>query len=414
MKLIGLFPSLYDLRLSLRNTLRHRARTAIAISAVGFGVVALLLAGGFINWSLWALRESTIESRLGHIQIVRPGFIESGAANPFFYRLPDNAPELRSIAAMPHVKAVAPRVGFSGLISHGETTMSFIGEGVDAQKEEEISRGVVISQGSGLSVADPKGIIVGEGLAANLGIGVGDKVVLLANTASGGVNGVEVRVRGLFSTFTKAFDDAALRVPIATAQELLRTNGAHSWVLLLDKTENTDAVMAQLKKELDAGKLQFIPWFDLADFYNKTAALFSRQVYVVYVIIALVIVLSISNTLIMSVLERTGEIGTLMATGTTRKKIQQMFVSEGVILGMLGGAIGVLFGIILAQIISYIGIPLPPPPGSNRAFTGQIMVTFSLSVTALAIAVGTTLLASFYPAWKASRLTIVDALRHNR
>ena len=157
-----------------------------------------------------------------------------------------------------------------------------------------------------------------------------------------------------------------------------------------------------------------MPWTDLADFYFKTVRLFSRQVGVVQVITALIIMLSISNTLTMSVLERTGEIGTLLAIGSRRADILRQFVAEGCLLGLCGGTLGLTIGMILAWLISAIGIPMPPPPGMSTGITGSILVTWPLAASSFLIAVGATIVASIYPAWKASRMVIVDALRHNR
>jgi len=92
----------------------------------------------------------------------------------------------------------------------------------------------------------------------------------------------------------------------------------------------------------------------------------------------------------------------------------RLFVTEGLILGVFGGITGVMVGYALARAISYLGIPMPPAPGMTTGFTGQIRVTLWLASQALIIAIITSLLASLYPAWKASRLNIVDALRHNR
>jgi putative ABC transport system permease protein len=255
---------------------------------------------------------------------------------------------------------------------------------------------------------------VGQGLAGNLGVKVGDKVVLLANTQTGGVNAVEGRVRGLFSTVTKAYDDRAIRLRLPLAQSLLRTQGTHRWVVLLHNTAETQGVVQALRQHLEGKPYEVVPWFQLADFYKKTVALFSTQVKVMKVIIALIIVMSIANTMIMTVMDRTGEIGTMMALGRTRTQIMRLFVIEGALLGVAGGVVGVLVGILLAQVISAIGIPMPPPPGMARGFTGGIDVSWSLAVDALVLALVTTLLASVYPAWKASRMVIIDALRHNR
>lgn len=407
-------------RIAWRNILRQRRRTAAALAAVAFGVIALIVAGSFIDWILWATRETTIHSHLGHVQVTRKGFQENGVADPFSYLL---APDLNArgvLEATPQVKVLAPRLNFSGLASHGDATVSFVGEGVLPEREQAIhrahklARSVNIVAGEDLDPAAPDGVILGEGLAANLGVKPGDQLVLLAKPRSGSLNAVEVRVRGLFATISKAYDDSALRVPLATARTLLRASGDHRLVLLLDRTENTPRTLAQFKRQFGEAELEFTPWYELADFYNKTARLFSAQTTVVKLIIAIIIVLSISNTLMMSVMERTGEIGTSMALGITRMRVLAQFVSEGLLIGLLGGAIGAVLGIAATLALSAIGIPMPPPPGQSWGYTAELRLTPGIVWDAFLLAVVTTLLASLYPAWKASRLVIVDALRFNR
>jgi len=311
---------------------------------------------------------------------------------------------------------LAPRLAFNGLISHEETTVSFMGEGIDPEKESMVSRQMNIVRGQNLSSLDATEVILGVGLAENLGMEPGDTAVLLVTTESGGINAVEARVSGVFQTPTKAFDDVALRVPLAMANELLRVSGTHRWVLLLNETAQTDEMVERLRVQfpIQSARLQFVPWHELADFYKKTTVLFSRQVNFVQLIIAVIIVLSISNTFIMSVVERTGEIGTMMALGHKRKSIMQIFVSEGIVLAVVGATVGLALGLGLATLISKVGIPMPPPPGMAVSFTGEILVTWPLAAGAATIAIVATVLASLYPSWKASRLEIVDALRHNR
>ena len=405
-----------DVLLALRSLLRQPRRTAIALSAIGFGVIALLLAGGFMEWIFWAMREAAIQSQLGHIQIVRTDYLERGAADPYRYFMPERGAEQRYLEGVDHVREVVPQVNFSGLISHGDATVSFIAQGVDPAKEAVFSRGLTITGGEALSPGHAQGILLGEGLAANLGASPGDTVVLLTTTASGGINAIEGKVQGIFFTANKEFDDAALRLPLGLAQSLLQVQGVHRWLLMLDETDRTDAVASRIQAHFAAegAQLEAVPWYRLADFYNKTVALFSRQLGVVAIIIGLIIVLSISNTLIMSVLERTREIGTLLALGNRRREVLGLYVAEGLWLGVIGGLAGVLIGVALAQIISSVGIPMPPPPGMKRGYSGEIMLTGSLIVGVLLLAVVSTLLASLYPAWKASRMVIVDALRHGR
>lgn len=403
-----------DLTLAFRNVIRQRRRSLFALATICGGVIALMLAGGFTQWIFDNMRESTIHAQLGHVQIVRPGFFDKGLADPYSYLLPKDDPLIERIRQTEGVRTITPRLVFTGLISHDESSIGFSGEGVDPEREKELSRDLHIVAGQPLSADEPNGIVVGEGLAANLGIKTGDKIVLLGATRKGGLSAVECRVRGLFMTATKAYDDAFLRAPLPIAQQLTRTSGATSWVVLLDRTADTDSFIANAKAQAGRDDIQFVAWHELADFYKKTVVLMSKQIGGVELMIALIIVLSISNTLTMSVIERTGEIGTVMALGLKGSGVLRMFILEGLMLGLLGGIIGVIAGSLLAAIISHIGIPMPPPPGMARGFTGQINISAGLVFKALSLAVFTTLLASILPAWQASRMIIVDALRHQR
>jgi putative ABC transport system permease protein len=185
-------------------------------------------------------------------------------------------------------------------------------------------------------------------------------------------------------------------------------------VVLLNDTAQTDTMVVQLRNRLPRSDFEIVPWYVLADFYNKTVTLFAKQIQGIKLIIALIILFSISNTMMMNVMERIGEIGTYMALGTKRIGIMQRFMSEGILLGCLGGIFGLAIGLLLAITISSVGIPMPPPPGMARGYTGEILVTRNIALESLMLVVGTTVAASIYPAWKASRMQIVDALRHNR
>ncbi|MDQ6620485.1 MAG: FtsX-like permease family protein [Pseudomonadota bacterium] len=405
-----------DFFIAARNLTRNRRRGITALLTIAIAVIAMVLADGFSQWIFWAMREGTIQSQLGHIQVERPGYHTSGAADPFRFVLPNTAPEFAAIEQMPGVKIVAPRVSVTGLVSHGDVTVSFLGEGVDPAKEAELSKAFRIVSGKDLTARGSREVILGRGLARNLGVEPGDKVALLANTGSGSINAVEATVTGIFITANQQYDDAALRLPIEFGQSLLRIRGSHVWLVLLSKTEDTDGMLQQMRTRFagQSSRLAFVPWQERADFYNKTVALFSRQMNVLRAIIALIIVLSISNILVMNVLERTGEIGTLLAIGFHRRKVLRQFVAEGLLLGLIGGALGIAVGYGLALLISAIGIPMPPPPGMEEGYTGEIRITYVVLGTAFALALVTTSLAGLYPAFKASRVQIVDALRHNR
>ena len=397
-----------------KNVVRHRRRSIPAATSIAAGVAALMIAAGFIEWGLWYGREAFIHSGVGHIRLVLRDYETKGLSDPFAYLMPEGTSALQAIMSTPEVRMMAPKVTFSGLISKGETTISFIGEGVAPDKERSFSRGVTFVEGAPLDDGNPPGVIMGQGLAANLGAKPGDTVVLLANTASGGINAVEAQVRGIFATVLKGYDDTVLRVPISVARQLLKVSGAHSYALLLDDTSHAERVLASLRQRFAGSVLEFVPWRQLSDFYRKTEDLFSRQVDVVRAIIGAIIVLSISNSMMMAVMERTSEIGTSMALGLRRSAILRLFLCEGLLLGSIGGLAGVAIGFALAALLSAIGIPMPPAPGMAFGYTAEVRATWPIALNALILAVLTALAASVYPAWKASRMQIVDALRQNR
>lgn len=404
-----------DLISAFRNVARQGHRTLAALGAVAVGIVAYMLAAGFIEHSLWLLREDTIRSHLGHLQVAKRGYFEAGAADPQGYLF---EPEMRLEALLwkiPDVEAVAPRIAFSGLVSRGDATLSFLGEGMDPAREGDLARSVLIVEGRPLDPADPNGVLLGQGLAASLGAKVGDTIVLLANTPAGGVSGVEARVRGLFLTVSKAYDDHALRAPLRLVQQLLHTQGIHKWVVLVKETSTVPETLVELRTGLSATpSFEVVPWWEFADFYHKTVTLFTRQVDFVRLVIAVIIVLSISNTMLMGVMERTWEVGTALALGASRIQVLRRFVMEGLFIGATAAVVGSVMGAALAYIISAVGIPMPPPPGMARGFIAEIAVNWTITWDAIGLAVLSAFFASLYPAWKAASLPIVEALRYSR
>lgn len=403
------------LQIAARNLARNRRRGLIALLTVAVAVISLVLAEGFIQWIFWGMREATIQSQSGHIQITRPGYLNTSIVNPYTHLLPENSSQRDAIESISGIKLVVPRLEVTGLISHAETTIAFLGDGVLPQKEENFSKALRISEGRNLTDAASKEVILGSGLARSLNAKPGDTVVMLTTISSGGINAIEAKVAGTFVSPNLAYDNFSLRLPLKLAQSLLRTDGNHRWLLLLSDTERTDDYLLQLRTRFStaADNLEFVPWYQHADFYNKTVVLFSQQMQILQLIIGCIIVLSISNMLVMNVLERTGEIGTMLAIGFKRRKILRLFATEGLLLGLIGASLGLVIGYGLAELISAIGIPMPPPPGMEEGYTAKIRITLEVLMSSFMIPFITTILAGLYPAWKASRMEIVDALRHN-
>lgn len=404
------------LKLAFRNVFRNKRRTILTLSAIAFGCASLIINGGIIYFIFRGLREDAIHGRYGHIQIYKRGYNEKQMTDPLGHTISNREfEEIKSlITGFPHVVEVTPRLEISGLMSFGGRTVSFLGVGVDPQKDTQFSTMISIIEGSALTEKDPMGVIIGKGLAAKLQLRAGDIATLLANTPDGNYNGVDVRIKGIFEGGLKEFDDWVMKIPITKAQELINFDQAQSVVVLLDRTENTGAVKTQF---IEAFKdrdfdLELTSWEDLALFYHQVVNMFGKELDVVKVIICIIVILSIINSMTMSIYERTREIGTMIAIGTLPRNILRLFLLEGFILGLIGGAIGVLSGVGLALTISYIGIPMPPPPASTRPFVAQVDIVPSILLFAFVLSVVSTVLASFYPAYRASRLRIVNALRY--
>ena len=401
------------LKLAFRNIFRNRLRTGLTLAAIVSGVAAIIVSGGFVEDVFVQLRESTIHSRLGHLQIFRKGYLEYGQREPTRYLIEAPRPLVDRVRSIPHVRSVMTRVNFSGLASNGRADLPVVGEGVEANKEARLGTAISFIAGHTLRDDEPFGVIVGEGVAAALQLAPGSPLNLTVNTPDGALNALEFTVVGVFRSFSKDYDDRAVRIPQAAAQELLYTPAVHSVVVALDDTTQTDAVVAELRRQLGPLGYEVKSWQELADFYNKTVALYKRQFGALQVIILIMLVLSVASTVNMVVYERTGEFGTLLALGMKRRRIFRLIVLENTLLGLLGAALGVVAGVALAAAISAIGLPMPPPPGSNAAYTASIrVVPWILAGSALTGAMAATL-AALLPGRRAARLMVVDALRHN-
>lgn len=401
------------LKLALRNLFRNRVRTLMTLASIVFGVVGLILSGGFVHDVYHQLAEALIHSQSGHAQVSRAGFHAKGTRNPEAYLI-DDAEALRSeLQQQAGVSDVMGRVSFSGLLSNGRTDWPIVGEGVEPDREAALGSQLQITMGRQLSEQDSKGILVGQGVASALQLRPGDQVTLLLTTTEGALNSLELTVVGSFQSLSKDFDARAVRIPLAAAQELLGTHGVNTLVLALDKTEHTVQVVSTLRGRLDASALEVLAWPELNELYAGAVALYERQFGVLQLIILVLVLLSVANSVNMSAFERVGEFGTMMALGNRGQTIFCLLVIENCLLGVAGATIGVTLGVVLSQTISAIGIPMPPPPNANMGYTAHIRLVPSVVISAFVIGSCATVLASLVPAWRVRKLAVVDALRHN-
>lgn len=396
------------LLLAQRNLRRQFRRSLASLLSIGFGVAALLVASAYTEALFREFREATIQSQFGHLQITRPGFHERGRSDPWAYLLPADPTALEAL--LPPGAELAPRLLVNGLVSRGEHTLPFMSEAIDPAVDMRDDSALEILAGERLQPGVSEQLLLGRGLARQLDATVGDSLVLLTNTPDGHLAAAEAPVVGIFASISDEFDDAALYMPLALGHQLTHQQGSHAWLVFLEDTAATDSVLAVLRRGL-SGDLEVQPWHALAEFYRRAADLFDQQLAVVQGLVVLIILLGIGNTMMMSVLERTGEIGTVLALGARRASVLRGFLLEGALLGLLGAMLGVLVALALGALLQVLSIDMPPPPGFTRGYLAALAFTPGMVAGTVLLVVVTTTLAAFYPALRASRMVIVDALR---
>lgn len=400
-------------KLALRNILRQKTHTTMTLAAIVCGVAGIILAGGWVNDIYLKLGEALIHSQSGHLQVYRAGFFEAGSRSPEKYLV--SAPEQikQQIAGISSVQNVMARLNLSGLLNNGRSDLPIIGEGVEPDQEAILGTSVRIVAGRQLTDRDTFGVVVGHGVAKALKLKPGDQVTILANTLEGTLNSVDLEVIGVFQSYSSDYDARAVRMPLFVAQELIGTQDVNALVVLLNNTKDTDTVMVYLKDRLTASGLEVKAWYELNDFYEKVVELYKGQFGVLQLIIMIMVLLSVANSVNMSVFERTGEFGTMMALGNRSSHVLHLIVIESVLLGLIGSCMGVMAGTLLAMVISAIGISMPPPPNADLPYTAQIQVVPALLAMAALTGFLATVLAAILPARYVSHKSIVESLRQN-
>jgi putative ABC transport system permease protein len=209
-------------------------------------------------------------------------------------------------------------------------------------------------------------------------------------------------------------DARYLRITLNSAQRLLQSDRITNLVVGLDSTANTDAVYATLIPRLGGLPQQMTlkKWIDLATYYKQVRTLFNGIFLFMGLIVFFMVLMSSVNTLLMTMFERTREIGAMLAMGTPRSWIVALFMTEGVIIGVLGAVAGVIVGNLLGVLINVSGLHMPPPPGYTVHIPFLVEHVPSLMIGSSLLVIVSLAFASILPAVRASRLQIAEALAH--
>ncbi|MBB3118775.1 ABC transporter permease [Pseudoduganella violacea] len=402
------------LSMALKNAMRNRRRSLVTLAITATGTAAALLGGGFALYTYQSLAEASARDT-GHLIVAMPAHFDGSEDVPLQYGLQNPAALTQRLLAEPAVQRVLPRLQFSGLVSNGDKTEIFLGTGVDAT-QEFLVKGPFMTRISGELLdghpaAKGPGIVLGKGLAKVLNAQPGSVLTIMSTTVGGSLNALDVTVAGIVSSGITDIDKRLAMVDLGTAQTLLDTRKVSSLSVYLDEIEASDATAAILRAKLGAG-LAVRTWLNQAQFYQSVKNLYNRIFGFLGVIVLVIVLLSVTNTLAMAVLERTREIGTLRAMGATPREVMRVFTLEGMLLGSVGAVLGMALAGGLAVALLFLGVQMPPPPGRTGGYPLVVTVSPAMYLGAATAVALLSALASLLVSRKASNQTVVEALAH--
>lgn len=398
--------------IAYRDLLRNRRRSIFTLLAVALGLAMLMVFNGLIAGVWQDALQNSIRLRTGHLQLRAPSYQEKKLSLKWEDLLDNPDGLAMRLSRMSEVKAAAPVLWAGSILSTGDESISLQIFGIDptSQLYDPIRESLV--SGKFLTPDDRSGIMMGQPLAASLGVGVGHRVNLAVVNADGNADEANFTIRGLFSTGIVSYDESAVFMPLGKAQALARTGErASAIVVLLHRQDDTDKVAAASQSQ----GVATLTWRDSNQFVLQTVDTAMGFYAILDAIVMLIVAVIIANTLLMAVFERIREIGILAALGMKGRQIMQIFLFEALILGLAGIGVGFAIGSVGVAYLSSVGIPLGEAAsvaGSNFAL-GSTMYAHYAPVTFMWLSVWTlvfVLLASLYPARFAARQEPVEAL----
>ncbi|AKJ00787.1 putative ABC transport system permease protein [Archangium gephyra] len=413
--------------IAARNVARNRRRSLVTLAAVLLGVTAVLVLRGFIDGFVRLMVDDIVQGKTGALQIHTAGYMDSSDALPLEPSLPYDETLLARVRAVPGVTGVTGRIQFSGLVSNGVSQTMFVGRALDLVTEKQaVPRAGfdVMPGGRALAGNDHAHAILGNELAQSFHAvtpaekakaagaeALVDRVTLASSSPKGRANSLDVSVEGLSVSSLPFENKRVVTVPLKLAQELLGLEGrVTELAVAVDDLRNLERIAADLREQLGP-RYEVHTWQELQPFVRD---IISRQRFVmglISVILFIIILTGIINTMLMSVFERVREIGTMLAVGMRRKQVLTMFLVEATLLGVLGGVGGVLLGSAIVRGIAARGIPMSMVVNSGSQSVLRPELDPSFVGLTLAVAVVGALAAAAWPAWRASRLDPVEALR---
>ena len=408
------------LTIAFRNLRRYKRRTFLTSSLIMLGVLSVLLFTSVTGSFKGMMIGEITDAMLGHIQIHQKGFMASIDTLPLNRNLKEKqvGKLVEILESDRSVEAFSPRLKFGAMFSNFAETSNIRLNGIDPDKETETVP-LLINRITGREngFLDRGEILVPELLAKGMKVNVGDSVVLVATNKDGSVNGQNFVVGGFVEALTgPGGRDGYIHIEDARSLLRMEEKEVSEVAVRLNDIKLLDRTAAALTNQLETMRnkqdkpvFEIHTWQKLTPFFNIVKMIDLMTFFIKIMLIAIVLV-SIMNVMVMAVYERINEIGTIAAIGTGPGKILTLFLSEGLLLGI----IGTIFGIIVySVIIVFLNLsPITYDFGNQKGLilSPGISLTEIVSISLIVIAIS--VLGSLQPAWKAAKMDPITALRH--
>jgi putative ABC transport system permease protein len=397
--------------IALRNVTRNRRRSLLTIIAVIIGIFVVIVIRGNLDGLQKSLKRQITEAETGDVQIHRTGYLQSLEMIPLTLSIKLDDTLKGFIRENTRVKNLSGRILFAGMISDEtrENSTTFFARAIDVSHELSVCPRLKenISEGR-LPTDTGYEIVVSQQLATSMKLKPGSSVTLAASSKEGAFNALDFTVVGI--TDVKL---PTVYVPLKAAQELLLMPSEVTEIVLdIDDMGQSEIAAKEIGVSLKAHGIdtEVSPWNDVASFFSTIFIVQNAVFGMIGVIVFILVVTGIANAMLMTVFERTREIGTLMAMGMRRRQIVLLFLYEAAIMSGVGGVMGALCGVLVIAIIGINGISFTIPGSFSAATVYPSLSMATIVFTFLGTLIGA-LVSGCYPAWKASTLKPAEAIR---
>ncbi len=399
--------------ISWRNIWRNKVRSSVIIFSIAVGIFAGVFSSAFFKGMADQRIHKVINTELSYIQVHKAGFRQTSDFNNY---IPDAVALVDKIAKVPHVTGVSRRMIIQSMIASAETATGVMIEGIDTGREMKVTTiHDKMVEGKYFEGISRNPIVIGKKLAEKLNVKVKSKVVITLQDMDNNITSGAFRVVGIYSTDNNIFDESHVFVRFSDLQKLsdFPPKAAHEIAINLDDNKNLPVVLKQVKKL--AKGYEVLDWKELSPEMNYLTEAMDMYMYIFIIIILLALLFGIINTMLMVVMERTKEIGMLMAIGMNKFRVFSMIVLESIMLSLTGGIVGVIIGGLASKLGETHPVNLSMWAQGYQQLGYDAFVYTSvdpgmlINVTLLVILTG--IIAALYPAYKALKNDPADALR---